>query len=234
MQVVDYVRGLRSGPIIMGSAENGSVTSMGATAVLNGNTTVVPALDGFALRLFDAELRLNNAVDFSWSRNFTIIVVLRVWEGEVQRVVYERMNGATQLTMRVNPQGRVETFMSSAKGSYSRFMVGRARVDDGQWHVLAFKGVSQAFWGMKLSLLIDGIVDATGDISPGIFGTSPDYTLHTTLRVGRRADTSGSLDGDVALLAVFDEPLSDSIISTVSMQVDDDGRAGFVGWGIPI
>ena len=235
MQIVDQLAQLGTpGPLFIASARDGYVTASGGTATLSGAAVVVPALDGHAVRLYDGEMVVTSAPDFTKDRHFTVFVVFRVWEGSRYRAVFERVNGGTSISVIVNSQGLAEGRVSSTRGGYSRVMRSRSRVDDGDWRIVAIKGIAGSWNSMALSLHVNGVKESTADISPGIFGTSPDYELTTPVRVGRRADTSESLDGDVAVIAAYDESWTDSTIANVSAALTSGERQGFTGWGIAV
>lgn len=235
MQIVDRLAQLgTTGPLFIASAREGYVAASGGVATLSGAAVVVPALDGHAVRLYDGEMVVTGAPDFTKDRHFTVFVVFRVWEGSRYRAVFERVNGGTSISVIVNSQGLVEGRVSSTRGGYSRVMRSRSRVDDGDWRIVAIKGIAGSWNSMALSLHVNGVKEATADISPGIFGTSPDYELTTPVRVGCKADTSESLDGDVAVIAAYDESWTDETIANVSAALTSGERQGFTGWGIAV
>lgn len=235
MQIVDRLAQLGTpGPLFIASARSGYAEASGGAATLGGAATVIPALDGHALRLFDGEMVVTGAPDFTKDRHFTVFVVFRVWKGAINRTVFERVNGGTSISVKVNAQGVAEGRVSSTRGGYSHTMRSRSRVDDGDWHIVAVKGIAGSWNSMTLSLHLDGAKEATADISPGLFGTSPDYELTTPVRVGRRADTSESLDGDVAVIAAYNESWTEATITNVSAALTTGERRGFTGWGIAV
>lgn len=202
---------------------------------LRGDAAVVPGLGGQVVRFSGGDATVTGVADFTGGRTFTVIALFRATPtGAYQRVV-GRVNGGTEVSLGIDREGRLQATVGSARGGYRETLTGTSVVADGQWHAVALMGLSRVFNGLALTLMVDDREERTGSISPGLFGTSPDYTMTTPVVVGRTADTTAPLQGEVAAVAGADRAWTmESTTALLAQDMRGASGAGFVGWGVPV
>lgn len=214
-------------------ASDGAAVAEGGDVVAHGPVDIIPGLGREVLALHDAHVEVTGTPDFTGDRTFTLTTIIRATEDSIFRLIAGRRTGGTEITLGLNPGGQATTTLSSTQGGYSRTLNGTRRLTDAAWHSVSVRGLSRIFGGIEIALIVDGEEQATAQVSPGLFGRNPDYSLTGPLVVGRQSDTSAPLDGEVAIAAWFDEGWTTESLGWLNDDLGA-GSAGFTGWGIPI
>lgn len=202
---------------------------------LRGDAAVVAGLGGQVVRFSGGDAVVTGATDFTGGRQFTFIALFRATPTGAYQRVAGRVNGGTEVSLGIDREGRLQATVGSARGGYRETMTGASVVADGQWHAVAVMGLPRIFNGLALTLMVDDREERTASISPGLFGTSPDYTMTTPVVVGRAMDTTAPLQGEVAAVAGADEAWTmESTTALLYRDMRGAGGAGFVGWGVPV
>lgn len=222
-------------------ARNGGVEADGGQGLpsgeveLRGDAAVVAGLGGQVVRFSGGDAVVTGATDFTGGRQFTFIALFRATPTGAYQRIAGRVNGGTEVSLGIDREGRLQATMGSARGGYRETMTGTSVVADGQWHAVAVMGLPRVFNGLALTLMVDDREERTASISPGLFGTSPDYTMTTPVVVGRAMDTTAPLQGEVAAVAGADEAWTmESTTALLYRDMRGVGGAGFVGWGVPV
>ena len=202
---------------------------------LRGDAAVVPGLGGQVVRFSGGDATVTGVADFTGGRTFTVIALFRATPTGAYQRVAGRVNGGTEVSLGIDREGRLQATVGSARGGYRETLTGTSVVADGQWHAVALMGLPRIFNGLALTLMVDDREERTGSISPGLFGTSPDYTMTTPVVVGRTADTTAPLQGEVAAVAGADRAWTmESTTALLAQDMRGASGAGFVGWGVPV
>lgn len=215
-------------------AWNGEVVSDAGTAHLRGSASIASGLGREVLRLYDGDARLVDAPDFTSSRTFTFLALVRAPAGNGLRRIAERVNGGTEVSLSINDSGQLQGVFASARGNYRHVLTGTSNVADGRWHAVAIIGGGGFFNSTNLRIVVDGEVERTGSISPGLFGTSPDFSNGAPVIAGRSASTTNNLNGEVAAVVGIDQNWTDETFATLAADMSEYGGRGFVGWGISL
>lgn len=215
-------------------AWDGEVVSDAGTAHLRGSASIASGLGREVLRLYDGDARVVDVPDFTSSRVFTFLALVRAPAGNGLRRIAERVNGGTEVSLSISAAGQLQGVFASARGNYRRVLTGTSNIADGRWHAVAIIGGGGLFNATNLRIVVDGEVEATGSISPGLFGTSPDFRNGAPIIVGRSADTTNNLNGEVAAVVGVDQNWTDETFATLASDMSGYGGRGFVGWGIPL
>ena len=206
-------------------------------AMLRGDAQIVPGLAEQVVRTGDGGVEVAAVPDVTGGRTFTFLAMFRAWPAAAYRRVAGRVNGGTEVSLGLDREGRVRATVGSAKGGYRTTLTGTSVVADGRWHAASIVGLPRVFNGLALELNVDDEQERTGSISPGLFGTSPNYTMGAGVPVvvGQAADGTALLQGEVAAVAGADRAW-DNETTTARLWNDLQGvsGAGFVGWGIPL
>lgn len=233
MTVMDDVR--RRSPLLMVSGEGGKVTVSGGSGAPSESVQYVAGAGGRVLRLEDADVTVTGVPDFTSDKSFSVLAWVRLRRGSTTRVVVERATGATRLRLEVTGDGYPSAVVSSASGGYRVTMTGSKRIDDGAWHLIVLRSLPQYVLGISVGLdallLVDGSPVRKGWIHPGLFGRRPNLALSGPVVVGRAVSGEGQFRGDVAVVAVWGDAVTDQAVKQF-WEKRPAGRTGFVGWGI--
>lgn len=210
-----------------------TLVSVGSTASKRGDVVTVPALNGHAMRCTAGHVRLEPAADFS-AGNFTVEAWVSTPRVSRHRTIVSRSNGNTEISLSIDTQGFPVAVVASASGGYRTTLRGTSRVDDGKWHQIA---VTSQRGGMLLPvwdqvLVVDGQSTRTGRINPGLFGSSPVFTMITPIDVGGLAG-SNLIGGDV--LAVSGRRSAESVATLATRWARRPVASRTAsGWGIVV
>lgn len=210
----------------------------GALGAVEG-VSVVPGLQGDAIRFNGGRVEATQVADFSSDREMTVVAWVRCLPDVGARRVIGRENGGTQVALQVTAGGQPKFELRSTVGNYIVSVTGTTRVDDGDWHLVVavvrkrFNGLGLDTRGVSLNLWVDGELNNQASLTPGLFGATPNFGMTTPVVLGQAARGALAFTGDIQTAAVSATPASSALVREMWAE-RPASRGGSTGWGIVI
>ena len=203
------------------------------------NVSVVPGLEGAAMRFNGGRVEATQVANFSSDREMTVVAWVRCLPEIGARRVIGRENGGTQVALQVTAGGHPKFELRSTVGNYIVSVTGTTRVDDGDWHLVVavvrkrFNGLGLDTRGVSLNLWVDGELNNQASLTPGLFGVTPNFGMTTPVVLGQAARGALAFTGDIQTAAVSATPASSALVREMWAE-RPASRGGSTGWGIVI
>lgn len=199
--------------------------------------SVVPGLQGDAMRFARGRVSAWAVPDFSSDREMTVVAWVRCLPEVGARRIIGRENGGTMVALQVTAGGQPRFELRSTVGNYIMNVTGNTRIDDGEWHLVAgvtrkrFNGLGLDTRGLDYYLWIDGELNGQGYMTPGIFGATPDFGMTTDVVLGQAARGSLAFTGDIQTAAVARGAANNALLRQM-WAGRPASSGGTTGWGI--
>ena len=201
--------------------------------------SVVPGLQGDAMRFDGGRVAATQVANFSSDREMTVMAWVRCLPSVGARRVIGRENGGTMVALQVTAGGQPKFELRSTVGNYIVPVTGTTRVDDGDWHLVVavarkrFNGLGLDTRGVNLNLWIDGELNNQAALTPGLFGSTPNFGMTTPVVLGQAERGALAFTGDIQTAAVSSTPASSALVRQM-WAGRPASSGGTTGWGIVI
>ena len=201
------------------------------------NVSVVPGLEGDAIRFDGGRVSAWAVPNFSPDREMTVVAWVRCLPEIGARRIIGRENGGTMVALQVTAGGQPRFELRSTVGNYIMNATGTTRIDDGEWHLVAgvtrkrFNGLGLDTRGLTYYLWIDGELNNQGYMTPGIFGATPNFGMTTDVVLGQGARGDLAFTGDIQTAAVAEGAANNALLRQMWSE-RPASSGGTTGWGI--
>lgn len=199
--------------------------------------SVVPGLQGDAIRFDKGRVEAKQVANFSSDREMTVVAWVRCLPEVGARRIIGRENGGTMVALQVTAGGQPRFELRSTVGNYIMNATGTTRIDDGEWHLVAgvtrkrFNGLGLDTRGLDYYLWIDGELNNQGYMTPGIFGATPNFGMTTDVVLGQGARGDLAFTGDIQAAAVAEGAANNALLRQM-WAGRPASSGGTTGWGI--
>lgn len=210
--------------------------SPGTLGAVEG-VSVVPGLQGDAIRFDRGRVEAKQVSNFSSDREMTVVAWVRCLPEVGARRIIGRENGGTLVGLQVTAGGQPRFELRSTVGNYVMSVTGNTRIDDGEWHLVAgvtrkrYNGLGLDTRGLSYYLWIDGELDNQGYMTPGIFGATPDFGMTTDVVLGQADRGALAFTGDIQTAAVAKGGSNNALLRQM-WSARPASTGGTTGWGI--
>lgn len=218
---------------------DGSISATPGSLGKVEDVSIVPGLEGEAMRFTRGRVSAWAVANFSYDREMTVAAWVRCLPEVGARRIIGRENGGTMVALQVTAGGHPKFELRSTVGNYIVPVTGTTRIDDGDWHLVVavarkrFNGLGLDTRGVSLNLWIDGELDNQASLTPGLFGATPDFGMATDVVLGQAARGSLAFTGDIQTAAVSSTPASSALVRKMWAE-RPASSGGSTGWGIVI
>lgn len=201
------------------------------------DVSVVPGLQGDAMRFSRGHVSASGVANFSADREMTVVAWVRCLPAVGARRVIGRENGGTMVALQVTAGGQPKFELRSTVGNYIVSVTGTTRIDDGEWHLVAavtrkrFNGLGLDTRGVDINLWVDGELNNQASLTPGLFGSTPNFGMSTPIILGQGARGDLAFTGDIQTAAVSSTPASSALVRQMWVG-RPASTGGDTGWGI--
>lgn len=203
------------------------------------DVSVVPGLEGDAMRFARGRVSAWAVANFSYDREMTVLAWVRCLPDVGARRVIGRENGGTMVALQITAGGQPKFELRSTVGNYIVSVTGTTRIDDGDWHLVVavvrkrFNGLGLDTRGVSLNLWVDGELNNQASLTPGLFGATPDFGMATDVVLGQGARGDLAFTGEIQTAAVSATPASSALVRQMWAE-RPASSGGSTGWGIVI
>lgn len=217
--------------------DDGSISATPGSLGTAQGVSVVPGLEGEAIRFNRGRVSAWAVSNFSYDREMTVVAWVRCLPEVGARRIIGRENGGTMVALQVTAGGQPKFELRSTVGNYVMSVTGSTRIDDGEWHLVAgvtrkrFNGLGLDTRGLSYFLWIDGELDNQGYMTPGIFGATPDFGMTTDVVLGQGTRGDLAFTGDIQTAAVAEGAANNALLRQM-WTARPASTGGTTGWGI--
>lgn len=203
------------------------------------DVSVVPGLQGDAMRFAGGRVSAGGVANFSADREMTVAAWVRCLPEVGARRIIGRENGGTMLALQITAGGQPKFELRSTVGNYIVPVTGTTRIDDGEWHLVVavtrkrFNGLGLDTRGVYLDMWVDGELNNQASLTPGLFGSTPNFGMTTDVVMGQAERGALAFTGDIETAAVSATPASSALVREMWAGRPASG-GGTTGWGIVI